>query len=214
MCNLSNHCISMFVSFESHLMPTFEVVLFLQEIQLCFIGLACSAVKWNGRLLMLAGLLSEMKRRSWYNRITLIQSHVKVPSHIILIFISYYFHIFLHLWARDPVLGSKAAVGRARAAPLLSLWGLGTGPGPKNVEEYGDNAKAIWEYCDWALSHCCHIYFSHLFSNYVSIFCRHWFIYVSDCPGWSKSCQSETPKWYASRHASLPVWNETQTSLL
>ena len=72
------------------------------------------------------------------------ENDVEVLNHIMFIFIYiilYHFNIFLHSWARDPGLGPKAAAGRARAGPLPPLWGLGLGPGPKNVEKYENNMK-------------------------------------------------------------------------
>ena len=49
--------------------------------------------------------------------------------------LTYPFHFSLHSWAREPGLGPKAAAAQAWAGPLLPLWGLGLGPGPKNVKK-------------------------------------------------------------------------------
>ena len=66
---------------------------------------------------------------------------MEVQNPIMFIFVSYYFHIF---GARGPGLGAKAA-GRARAGPLLQLWGRV--PCPKMVKSYELNMKLIRCYC-------------------------------------------------------------------
>ena len=78
-----------------------------------------------------------MKNESSY------ENHVKMLNRIMFMLILYYFHIFLHSWARDPGLGPKAAAGRARAGPLPPLWGLGLGPGPNDVEKYENNIEQV-----------------------------------------------------------------------
>ena len=62
---------------------------------------------------------------------------------MILTYFNVSFSFFLHSWARDPGLGPKAAAGRARAGPLPPLWGLGLGPGPKNVKKNGKDTLII-----------------------------------------------------------------------